>query len=137
MPAINYNEEELKTLLNNISKELPDAVVESGYYIDGKKLIITKGNDGYIVNTDATAKKIVEKLSNFNYINEVIELETIQKSPDEINIDKIYSEVHKEPKDASFEPETHTITSAENGIDFMLKTQKKYLKHQIMNAQFL
>ena len=61
MPAINYNEEELKTLLNNISKELPDAVVESGYYIDGKKLIITKGNDGYIVNTDATAKKIVEK----------------------------------------------------------------------------
>lgn len=128
MPTINYNEEELKTLLNNISKELPDAVVESGYYIDGKKLIITKGNDGYIVNSDATAKKIVEKLSNFNYINEVIELETIQKSPDEINIDKIYSEVHKEPKDASFEPETHTITSAENGIDFNVENAKKILE---------
>lgn len=70
----------------------------------------------------------MEKLSNFNYINEVIELETIQKSPDEINIDKIYSEVHKEPKDASFEPETHTITSAENGIDFNVENAKKILE---------
>ena len=58
-----------------------------GWYGDSKLILhaegryLTKGNDGYIVNSDATAKKIVEKLSNFNYINEVIELETIQKSP--------------------------------------------------------
>ena len=34
MPTINYDKEALKTILNNMSKELPDAVVESGYYID-------------------------------------------------------------------------------------------------------
>ena len=90
MPTVNYDEEALKTLLNNLSAELPDAVVESGYYIDGKNLIITKGSDGYVVNVDVTAKKIEEKLSNLRYINEVIEIVTTQKSPDEINIDKIY-----------------------------------------------
>ena len=62
MPAINYNEEELKTLLNNISKELPDAVVESGYYIDGKKLIITKGNDGYAVQVLCSKDRVEQAL---------------------------------------------------------------------------
>ena len=128
MPTINYDEEALKTILNNMSKELPDAVVESGYYIEGKNLIITKGSDGFIIDTDATAKKIGEKLCNLNYINEVIELQTIQESPEKIDIDKIYSEIHKEAKDASFEPETHTITAAENGIDFNVDEAKKIVE---------
>ena len=128
MPTINYDEKTLKTLLDNISKELPDAVVESGYYIEGKNLIITKGTDGNIVDTSKTTQKIGEKLSNLNYVNEVIKLETIPKSPEKINIDKIYNEVHKEAKDASFEPETHTITSAENGIDFNVDEAKQILE---------
>ena len=127
-PTVNYDKENLKTLLNNISTELPDAVVESGYYIDGNNLIITKGSDGVIVNADSTAKKIGEKLSNLNYINEVIELDTTSKSPDTIDIDKIYNEVHKDAKDASFEPETHVITSAENGIDFNIDKAKEILE---------
>ena len=128
MPTINYDKEALKTILNNMSKELPDAVVESGYYIEGKNLIITKGSDGFIIDTDATAKKIGEKLCDLNYINEVIELQTIQESPKKIDIDKIYSEIHKEAKDASFEPETHTITSAENGVDFNVDEAKKIIE---------
>lgn len=128
MPTINYDEEALKTILNNMSKELPDAVVESGYYIDGKSLIITKGSDGFIIDANSTAKKIGEKLCNLNYINEVIELQTIQESPKKIDIDKIYSEIHKEAKDASFEPETHTITSAENGVDFNVDEAKKIIE---------
>lgn len=127
-PTINYNEETLKTILNNFSTELPDAVVESGYYIDGKNLVITKGSEGYIVNAESTAKKIYDKISNLSYINEVIELDTIQKSPDKIDLDKIYNEVHKEPVDASFTPETHVITSAENGIDFNLDEAKQILE---------
>lgn len=128
MPTINYDEEALKTLLNNMSKELPDAVVESGYYIDGNNLIITKGSDGFVIDTDLTAKKIGEKLSNLSYVNEVIELETVQKSPEKINIDKIYNEVHKEAKDASFEPSTHKITSAENGVDFNTQEAQKIIE---------
>lgn len=128
MPTISYDEETLKTLLNNMSKELPDAVVESGYYIEDKNLIITKGSDGSVIDTDATIKQIGDKLSNLSYINEIIELQTTQQSPAKIDIDKIYSEVHKEATDASFEPETHKITSAENGIDFDVDKAKQIVE---------
>lgn len=128
VPTVTYDEDALKTILNNLSKELPDAVVESGYYIDGNNLIITKGKDGVVIDTNSTTEKIVEKLSNLNYVNKVIELVTTPKTPDEININKIYNEIHKDAKDASFEPQTHTITSAENGIDFNIDDAKKILE---------
>ena len=72
-PTATYDEESLKKILNSFSAELPDAVVESGYYIDGNSLIITKGSDGYVINVDSTAKKIGKKISSLDYINEVIE----------------------------------------------------------------
>ena len=128
VPTVTYDEDALKTILINLSKELPDAVVESGYYIDGNNLIITEGKDGVVIDTNSTTEKIVEKLSNLNYVNEVIELVTTPKTPDEININKIYNEIHKDAKDASFEPQTHTITSAENGIDFNIDDAKKILE---------
>ena len=127
IPTITYDKEALSNLLNNLSKELPDAVVESGYYIEGNNLIITKGTDGVVIDVDATTKNIESKLSNLNYVNEIIELVTVSKAPDEININKIYNEVHKEAKDASFEPSTHKITSAENGIDFNVDEAQKLL----------
>lgn len=127
-PTITYDEEALKEILNNLSKELPDAVIESGYYIEENNLIITKGTAGIIIDVDLTTKKIDEKLSNLNYINEIVELVTVAKSPKKIDINSIYNEIHKEPIDASFEPETHIITSAENGIDFNLDDAKKILE---------
>ena len=41
-PTYTLNEESLSKILTNISAELPDAIVESSYYIDGNTLIITK-----------------------------------------------------------------------------------------------
>ena len=120
MPKVNYNEESLKDILTNLSSELPDAVVESGYYIDGNELIITKGNDGYIINVEATAEKIKEKISNLNYINEIVEIETIAQSPKKINLDEIYNEIHKEPKDAYYTTDPHVVYPSENGLDFKI-----------------
>lgn len=128
IPTVKYDETALKTILNNLSAELPNAVIESGYYIEGNNLIISKGSDGYVVDVNSTAKNIEDKLSNLHYINEIIPIITIQKSPDKINIDTIYNEVHKDAIDASFEPETHTITSAENGIDFNIDDAKRLLE---------
>ena len=127
-PTATYDEESLKKILNNFSAELPDAVVESGYYIDGNSLIITKGSDGYVINVDSTAQKIGKKISSLDYINEVIELDTTLESPNPINIEAIYQDVHKDAVDASFEPNTHVITSAENGIDFNVDEAKKLLE---------
>ncbi len=128
MPTVTYDKEALETILNNLSLELPDAVVESGYYIEGNNLIITKGNDGYVIDTEATIKNITEKVVNLRYLNEIIDIAVTPKSPKEIDIDEIYKNVHKDAKDASFVAETHTITPAENGIDFNLDDAKNILK---------
>ena len=120
MPTVKYNEENLKNILSNFSAELPDAVVESGYYIEDNKLIITKGKSGSVIDVNSTAKKIEQKLSSLNYLNEIIEIDTVSKAPKEININLIYNEVHKDAKDATYTPETHLVTAAENGVDFAI-----------------
>lgn len=124
MPTINFDEESLKNILNNLSSELPDAVIESGHYIEGNNLIITKGRDGYIIDVNSTTEKIKQKVSNLSYLNEIIEIDTIAKSPKEINLEEIYNEVHKEPKDAYFTAEPHAVYPSENGIDFKISMEE-------------
>lgn len=124
MSTINFDEESLKEILHNLSSELPDAVVESGYYIEGNKLIITKGNDGYIIDVEATTANIKQKLLDLSYLNEIIQIETIAQSPKEIDLDAIYNEIHKEPKDAYFTTEPHVVYPSENGIDFKISMEE-------------
>lgn len=124
MPTVSFDEEALNTILNNLSSELPDAVIESGYYIDGNNLIITKGRNGYVINVDSTVEKIKQKLTNLTYLDEIIEIDTTPKSPTEINLDEIYNEVHKEPKDAYYTTEPHVVYPSENGIDFKISLEE-------------
>ena len=56
-----------------------------------------------------------------------IELAVIEKEPDAINIDKIYEEVHKEPKDAYYTKEPFQIFPEVNGVDFNVEEAKAQL----------
>lgn len=123
-PKMIFNEELLKTSLNNISADLPDATKQSGYYIDGNELIVTKGEDGVVIDTYPTMEIIKSKLLNLNYADSPIEVITTQKSPDKVDINKVYNEVHKEAKNAYFTPETKTVSPAENGVDFAISVDE-------------
>ena len=117
-PTANFNEEKLKEILNKLSAELPDAVVESGYYQEGNKLIITKGKEGLVIDTDLTIQEFKNKIANLSYLNEVIELKTKNQSPKAINLDEVYNSVHKEPKDAYYTTNPFAVYPSENGTDF-------------------
>lgn len=117
-PKYNYNSEKLTNILNDYSKELPDAIVEGSYYIEKNKLIITKGSDGKVVDVKNSISEIENKLTNLQFLNDTVELKTSQKSPQKIDLNKIYNEIHKEPKDAFFNYETHVVSPSENGLDF-------------------
>ena len=118
MPTYTLDEDALIDILNNLSSELPDAVVASGYYIDGNNLVITKGKDGYVIDAEATSEQIKQKISDLSYLNEIINIETIEQSPEPLDIDKIYNEVHKEPTDAYYTLEPHVVYPSSNGVDF-------------------
>ena len=119
-PTYTLNEESLSKILTNISTELPDAIVESSYYIDGNTLIITKGSSGSVVNINSTTNNIKSKLTDLSYINETIPIDVVKQDPKKVDIDQIYTEVHKDPKDAYYTKDPYTIYPSENGVDFKI-----------------
>ena len=119
-PTYTLNEESLSKILTNISAELPDAIVESSYYIDGNTLIITKGNSGSVINLNSTVNSIKSKLVDLSYINNPITIDVVTQDPKKVDVDQIYNEVHKDPKDAYYTKDPYTIYPSENGVDFKI-----------------
>ena len=119
-PTYSINENKLEKFLYNLSSELPDAVVESSYYTENNNLIITKGSTGSIVNIQATEPLITDKLADLSFIGNNIEIITSSKEPTKINLDTIYNEIHKEPKDAYYTTDPYMVYPSENGLDFKI-----------------
>ena len=113
-PAFSINDNQLISELKDISAKLPDKMIESSYYIDGTNLIITKGNTGCAVNIDESYNIIKNKIYN------LVELSTLEQSPTEINLDNIYSEIHKEPVNAYYTQNPFSVFPSENGVDFAI-----------------
>ncbi len=122
-----YDEELLDGILNEIITQIPDAVIQCSFQVneEEEKLVITKGKPGKSIDKDAVKQAITDRI--YNIINEDINLPIIDAEPDEIDIDKIYEEVHKEPKNAYYTTEPFEVFPHENGIDFDLEQAKKIL----------
>ena len=114
------DEEQLRTALNDISSKLPDTVIESGYYIEGNNLIVTRGSEGNVVNVDQMCTYIKNGISNLTLKNRTLDIATVSKQPSEINIEKIYNEIYKEPVDAYYTQDPFAVYPSENGLDFAI-----------------
>ncbi len=132
-PVYTLNQELLTKFLNNISTELPGAIIESSHYIDGNKLIITKGTPGNVVNIESTTNNIKSQLTNLSYINNPITIEVKTQTPKEINVEEIYKDIHKEPKDAYYTKDPYSIFPSENGIDFKISIDE--VKQLVQNSE--
>lgn len=119
-PSYSIDIEQLETSLKDISSKLPDTVKESGYYIEGKNLIITPGSEGNIVNVSQMVSYIKNGLANLTLKNRTLDIATVIEKPSEINIDKIYEEIYKEPVDAYYTQEPYAVFPSENGMDFAI-----------------
>lgn len=122
------NEEVAKQTIEDIGTNIPGAVTEPDYYIEEDKLIITKGKEGLKVDTECLIQKIKENLEKINLNEEYIEIPVTNKTPEKIDIQKIYDEVHKEVQDAYYTKDPFTIHPEVEGIDFNLDEAKKILE---------
>lgn len=126
-----YNEESLDYIINDLSTRVPGLVQEPSYYIEGEELIIEKGVDGIVVDTETLKNKILEDIENRN-ANDIkedtstrkIDIPVLEKKASAIDIDKIYSEVYCEPKDAYYIEEPFTIYKEEEGVDFAISIEE-------------
>ena len=115
-----YNEENLENILNEINGTIPGAAKETSYFIEDSNLIITKGTEGNAINIEETKKSVKEELNKIESKEQEIELATEIKQPDAIDIEKIYNEIHTEPKDAYYTKDPFTIYPHVNGVDFAI-----------------
>lgn len=123
-PTYTYDKSSLENILNNFSKELPDAVVDSNYYIENNNLIITLGSSGSIVDIENTISLLENAFYNLSYPDKKVELQTISKKPKKVDIENIHSEIYKEAKDAYYTTDPYVVYPSENGLDFKISVEE-------------
>lgn len=124
-----YNEDALKKFIETVSTSIPGKTIEYTYCIDENELIITPGKDGVVVKEDALKELILSSIVNrdSSYENKAFQeimIPVTNKKADAIDIDKIYAEVHCEPKDAVLEEDPFNLIKDEDGIDFEISIEE-------------
>lgn len=122
------NEEETNKTVDSVGSNIPGAVVESDYYREDDKLIITKGKEGLKIDNEKLIQKIKNNLKDINSKENYIEIPVITKKPEQIDIEKIHEEVYKEVQDAYYTKDPFTIHPEVEGVDFNVEEAKALLQ---------
>ncbi len=123
-PKIIFDKKSLAKNLEDLSSQLPDAVVQSSYYLENAELIVTSGKEGNVVDVDGTMEAIKNSIATFSALKNPIEIAVKSQKPDDINIEKIYQEVRKDPVDAYYTRDPFEIHPSENGVDFKISLEE-------------
>lgn len=112
-----YNEEKLNNIINNISVDIPNVVIEPSYYISDDTLIITNGTNGYELDKNQIKESLISSITN-NITDLTLPINYV--SSQTIDIDKIYKEIYCEPQNASISKNPYKIFAGKNGVDFAI-----------------
>ena len=115
---VTYNHDQLINMLNDMSNKLPDCVVQPAYGIEDTELIITNGKTGVAIDSIKLANIISNNLSTLNTTEDAIDIPVYTVEPQSVDIDKIYSEIHKEPSDAYYTTNPLVVYPHTDGLDF-------------------
>lgn len=121
---LSYNKEELAKQIDDINSKIPNKLTQSSYYIEDDKLIITKGLKGNVIKKEELSNKIEERINTFANIQEAIIIPIEEKEPDEIDLEKIHSEIYKEATDAYYTKDPFKIYPHIDGVDFAITMEE-------------
>ncbi len=119
-PTLYLDEELLNNTILDINSKMEDRVVEYSYYVEDETLTIVKGKAGYSVNKEELKNKIYNQIYNIHANYQVIEIPTTYKQPEKIDLEKIHTEIYKEPKDAYVSKNPTKVNMHVNGVDFKI-----------------
>ena len=125
------NEETTKQTINDIGANLPGIMIESGYSVEDDELIITRGKEGVAIDTDTLLSKVEDMLNDIHETENVIEIPVETKVPQDIDVDKIHSEIYQEPKDAYYTKDPFTVYPEVEGIDFDVEKAKELIASEV------
>ena len=124
IPSFSYNEEFIDNLVTEMQEHIPNKLIEPGYYIEDDYIIITKGVDGLIINSDLLKLKFISNINDFTSDNKNIEIPVQNATAKDIDIEKIHAEIYKEPKDAYYTTEPFCVYPHEIGVDFAISIEE-------------
>lgn len=116
--------DQLSKNLDEMSAQLPDKVTDSSYYIDENNLIVTPGKTGNVVDVETSIQNIKDAILSLSDLDQPIELAVKTQEPEKINIEKVHTEIYKEPKDAYYTQDPFTVYPSENGLDFKVSIEE-------------
>ncbi len=128
---IEFNQDEVKNVFNNISQELPGHVIQWDYSIEnGKTLIVTKGKPGIVIDEDETQNRLKEALVKALKGEEIgtIELAIKEVEPDPIDVDVLHEKVFKEPQNAYVTQDPFAVYVHVDGVDFDVDEVKQLVQ---------
>lgn len=122
---INYNKEILLGMIKNIDAELPGAVKQVSYEVNKDKLVITKGQSGISIKTEQLEELIIENIKKqLKDVIDNVQIPVQTTEAEKIDIEKIYKEIYKEPKDAYIEENPFKLHVEEEGLDFKITMEE-------------
>lgn len=120
---LEYDNTLLDNKINDISSKLPNARVQSSYYIEDEDLIIVKGTAGNVINKEKFKEELISEIRNINKKN-IIELPINNAEPDEIDLEKIRKEIYKVPVNAYVKKDPFEVHTHINGVDFGISIEE-------------
>ena len=127
---IELNENNLNSLLDDISANLPNKIIQSSYYIENNQLILTRGNAGDTIDTESFKSTLYKALSDLSLTDTYVEAPIKNVSPNPIDINQIYNEVHKEVQNAYYEKNPFKVYSEVVGISFDKNAANELLQNE-------
>ena len=121
-----YNTEMMDSIAEDVSTKLPGLVVEYTYCIEDDELIITPGKAGIALNEEEFRNGILNRFAG-NILNKdesIMKIPVVNKEPDDIDIEKIYEEIHTEPQDAYIKKDPFEIVVDKDGVDFDISMEE-------------
>ena len=125
------NEETTKQTINDIGANLPGILIESSYSVEDDELIITRGKEGVVISSDTLLSQVEEMLNDIHETENVIKIPVETKTPQEIDVDKIHSEIYQEAQDAYYTKEPFTVYPEVEGIDFDVEKAKEMIASEV------
>ncbi len=118
VPSLIYNDDLLQSVIPQMEENFSDGLKNPSYTIDDDSLIITPGKDGNKILYNSLKHLLVDKLESVSYNTDPIIIPTQIQKCDNIDIDKIHSEVYKDAVDAYFTKDPYVIHASQTGLDF-------------------
>lgn len=123
-PGFSYSEETLDSLISEMQTNFEDRLIETNYYIENNNLIISKGKDGVVIDSDKLKSEIAYLINNSHCSIYTITIPVIEKTAAPIDIQKIHNEIYRAPQDAYYTTSPYVVHPHVDGIDFAISIEE-------------